>query len=214
MPGERCLGPFLLAPPPPPPRTRTGMHVKHAAPPRVHDTRAGRGQGLPRLGQGSRRAPYEKGYRAAKAHRSPPANSRALWTLTRTDVPDTPPDRPGSPVAPRAALGKIPAGAKGEIADGNRQKRGPKNPFFSKRGRGISRTAGPFLSAAAGGFPGRPTEPPPWDGTRLPMRFLGRLGSPCWVKIAATTDRTAHQPGPFLPSVLPQGRQGADGSSQ
>ena len=181
--GESCLGPFLLAPPPPPPRTRTGTHIEHAAPPRVHDTRAVRGQGLPRLGKGEGRAPFETGHRAAKAHREPPATSGALGTLTRTDIPDTPPDRPGSPVAPRVALGKIPAAAKGKGSGQRWRFLRSKNPFFPKRGSGISR-AGPFLSAAAGGFPGRPTEPPPWDGTRLPIPFLGRspahlLGENC-----------------------------------
>ena len=45
--------------------------------------------------------------------RPPGVNSRAPWRLASTAVRVHPPDYPGSPVAPRVTLGKIPAGGKG-----------------------------------------------------------------------------------------------------
>ena len=52
MPGGALPGPLSTRAVPAPIKFRMGTHLKHAAPPRVHDIRAGRGQGLPRLGQG------------------------------------------------------------------------------------------------------------------------------------------------------------------
>ena len=201
------------------PRARTGTHLKHAAPPHVHDLKGQPGLNATPVGPGPAGGSGLGREALQKAHRPPPVNSRARWTLARTDIPDTPPDRPGSPVAPRAALEKIPAGVNVEGVDPGNSFCGSENPFSPHRRRGFHALPAPFSPPPPGFFRGAPQNRPRGMVRDCLYGFWGGPRPPCWVKIVAlrrpaearpaTTDRPARParpgppalptPGPFLP---------------